>query len=107
MTQASRFPAEVVVYRTRFCPYCVSAERLLKNKGVSFREVDVTGEVDCRRWLRQTTGWSTVPQIFVNGRSLGGFTELAALDRRGELEPLLREPPGAKRLTSPCELAVS
>ena len=86
-------PAEVVMYRTRFCPYCVRAALLLKNKGVHFREIDVSNDPDTRERLLRETGSHTVPQIFINGASVGGYDDIASLDRRGALDPLLREAP--------------
>lgn len=86
-------PAEVVMYRTPFCPYCVRAAMLLKAKGVDFREVDVSDDAQARERLLEQTGSRTVPQIFINGASVGGYDDIAKLDRRGALDPLLREPP--------------
>jgi glutaredoxin 3 len=83
--------AEVIVYRTPYCPYCVRAERLLRQKRVAFREIDVSGDVTRRRWLLEVTGSGTVPQIFINGRPIGGCDELHALERSGELDRLLAE----------------
>ena len=80
----------VVVYRTEYCPYCVMAERLLRARGIPFKEVDVTGNRGTRDWLVQATRQRTVPQIFIGDRSIGGFTELAELDRRGELLPMVQ-----------------
>jgi glutaredoxin 3 len=85
--------AEVVIYRTPFCPYCVRAAMLLKGKGVAFREIDVSNDPDARERLLSETGSHTVPQIFINGASVGGYDDIAALDRRGALDPLLREAP--------------
>jgi glutaredoxin 3 len=85
--------AEVVMYRTRYCPYCVFAARFLAKKGVTVREIDVSSDPDCRDWLVRVTGMLTVPQIFINGRSVRGFDDIVALDRRGLLDPLLAEPP--------------
>jgi glutaredoxin 3 len=85
--------AEVVMYRTPFCPYCVRAEALLRRKGVTVREVDVSRDEDARRWLLEATRSRTVPQIFINGASVGGFDDIAALDRRGVLDQLLAEAP--------------
>jgi glutaredoxin 3 len=95
--------ADVVIYRTRFCPYCGLAERFLASKGVAFREVDVSGNEECRRWLYEETGMRTVPQIFVNGRSVGGFTDMVACDRSGELDALLSEPPASRVSGPPCD----
>ena len=82
-------PAKVDVYSTSYCPYCRAAERLLSAKGVAFELHDVTHDPDKRHWLVEATGLTTVPQIFINDQPVGGFTDLQALDRRGELEPLL------------------
>ncbi len=90
-------PAEVVMYRTPFCPYCTRAEALLARKGASVREVDVSDEPETRRWLIEATKQRTVPQIFINGVSVGGFDDIAALDRRGILEQLLSEAPRVSR----------
>lgn len=81
--------AEVLVYTTPVCPYCVMAKRLLTKKGVDYKEVDVASDGDKRRWLAETTGQKTVPQIFIDGKPYGGFTDLAALDKAGKLDPLL------------------
>jgi glutaredoxin 3 len=83
--------AEVVVYRTPFCGYCFRVKHLLESKGVPFQEVDVSGDQDKRRWLAEVTRQRTVPQVFINGKSIGGFAELAQLDRRGDLDRLLAE----------------
>jgi glutaredoxin 3 len=90
--------ASVVIYRTPYCGYCVSAARLFRKKGVEVVEIDVSGNRECRSWLMEVTGMRTVPQIFINGRSVKGFDDVAALDRTGELDRLLREPPSAAHL---------
>jgi glutaredoxin 3 len=82
--------SEVQVYTTPSCPYCVMAKRLLTHKGVAFQEIDVAYDDTKRKWLAETTGQRTVPQIFIDGRPYGGFTDIAALDRQGKLDPLLR-----------------
>jgi glutaredoxin 3 len=83
--------AEVILYGTQYCPYCTAARALLADKGVEFTDVDVTGKTEERRKLVQLSGGrTTVPQIFVDGRAIGGYDELAALDRKGELDALLR-----------------
>jgi glutaredoxin 3 len=86
-------PAEVVMYRTPFCPYCIRAKLLLEKKGVPFREIDVSGNYGARAWLVEVTGRRTVPQIFINGASIGGCDELFALDRAGKLDPWLSQEP--------------
>ncbi len=83
--------ARVQVYTKRNCPYCIRAKTLLARKGVSYEEIDVEQREDAlRAWLAEASGQKTVPQIFVDGRSLGGFTDIDELDRRGELDPILR-----------------
>ncbi|MFZ5896996.1 MAG: glutaredoxin 3 [Myxococcota bacterium] len=94
-------PADVVMYRTPYCPYCVRAARLLERKGARVREIDVSGNRACRDWLIEKTGMRTVPQIFINGRSVRGFDDIAELDRRGQLDPLLREAPAAESHSAP------
>lgn len=81
--------SSVVVYRTRWCGYCRRAVSLLERKGIPFREVSVDGDHEARAWLRETTGQRTVPQIFIDGRSIGGFRELSALERTGALDDLV------------------
>ncbi len=84
--------AEVIIYSTKFCPYCISAKKLLKRKGVQYREIDVTFDPDRRREMtRKAGGRHTVPQIFINGRHVGGCDDLYALEEAGALDPLLRE----------------
>jgi glutaredoxin 3 len=78
--------APVVVYSTPWCGYCVAARALLRRRGISFAEVDVAGDSEARAWLVEASGYRTVPQIFVHGRSIGGFRELLDLDLSGELE---------------------
>ncbi len=86
--------AHVKIYTRAGCGYCTAALRLLREKGVAFEHVDATGDPSTRRWLVEVTGRHTVPQVFIDGRPVGGYTELVALDRRGELDRLLAgEPP--------------
>jgi glutaredoxin 3 len=75
----------VVIYTTPFCGYCVVAKRLLSKRGIAFDEVDVAGDDAKRAWLVQVTGRRTVPQIFIHGEPIGGYNELAVLDRSGAL----------------------
>lgn len=81
--------AEVKIYTTRLCGYCMRAKMLLNSKRIQFEEIDVSGDPDTRRWLRERTGRTTVPQIFINGKSVGGYDDLAALERQGKLDPML------------------
>lgn len=77
------------IYTTPLCPYCYRAKQLLKSKGAVFTEIDVSSG-DRRQEMRErANGRHTVPQIFINGQGIGGFDDLAALDRAGRLDPLL------------------
>jgi glutaredoxin 3 len=81
---------EVVLYTTSFCPYCHAAKDLLRRKGISFREVDVSGDPEGRsRMMRRAGGRRTVPQIFVGDTHVGGCDDLYALEREGRLDSLL------------------
>lgn len=80
---------EVRIYTTPFCGFCRAALRLLRDKGVEFEQIDVTGDREARSWLRETTGQRTVPQVFIDGTPHGGYSDLVALDGRGELDGLL------------------
>lgn len=80
---------KVDVYSTTYCPYCRAAERLLDSKGVQYNAIDVTHDQQTRDWLVEASGQYTVPQIFIGDQSIGGFSELQALDRQGKLNPML------------------
>ena len=81
---------KVELYTTPFCPYCDRARALLRRKGVDFAEVDAPhGSAARRSAIERSGGRTTVPQIFIDGRSVGGSDELAALDRAGGLDALL------------------
>ena len=83
---------EVIVYSTDSCPYCRQAERLLNARGVPFKTVDVTGDDAMRSKLVELSGGrKTVPQIFIGGRPIGGYTDLVALQQKGELDGLLAD----------------
>ena len=85
--------AKVVMYSTGVCPFCLMAERLLKSKGVAdIEKIRVDLEPERRQEMMQRTGRRTVPQIYVGERHIGGYDDLAALDRAGGLEPLLSAP---------------
>jgi glutaredoxin 3 len=82
--------AEVELYTTMFCPYCVRARALLERKGVAFTEIDIIEEPARRaEMIRRADGRTSVPQIFINGEHIGGSDELAALDRAGALDAKL------------------
>jgi glutaredoxin 3 len=88
-------PASVIIYTTDVCPYCVRAKKLLSQKGVAYDEVNVEEKPEIRSWLVSASGQRTVPQVFINGVSIGGFSELADLDRSGRLQGLLEQVPPA------------
>ena len=82
--------AKVEIYTSPFCPYCYRAKALLARKGVSFEEVDAPhGSAARRSAIERSGGRTTVPQIFIDGRSIGGSDELAALEGAGKLDALL------------------
>jgi len=83
--------AEVEIYTQPWCPYCARAVNLLSAKGVAFREIDAPHGTNEREEARKRSGGrTTVPQIFIDGRHIGGSDELLALDRAGKLDPLLQ-----------------
>ncbi|HEY2525085.1 MAG TPA: glutaredoxin 3 [Candidatus Binataceae bacterium] len=85
--------AKVEVYTTSYCPYCIRAKSLLKRKGVAFDEIDVSGDPALReKMIELSGGRRTVPEIFINGRIVGGYDELRALEAAGRLDKLLSEP---------------
>lgn len=82
-------PANVTMYATRFCPYCMRARRLLKNKGVEFKEIRVGSGNTLWREMEALSGRNTVPQIFINDESIGGYDDIATLNQMGELDSKL------------------
>ena len=82
--------AEVVIYTRQFCGYCSAAKRLLDSKGASYIEHDGTYDPAIRaEMVERSNGGRTFPQIFIDGRHVGGSDDLHALDRAGGLDPLL------------------
>jgi glutaredoxin 3 len=81
--------ARVLVYSQPFCGYCTAAKRLLEQKGVEYTEIDVLRDPSKREEMIERSGKQTVPQIFFGARHIGGFDELNALHRRGELDKAL------------------
>ena len=80
----------VIVYSQPFCGYCSAAKRLLEKKGAAFTEIDVMSEPGRRaEMMERSGGRRTVPQIFIDGRHVGGYDDLSALDKSGELDRLL------------------
>ena len=83
---------EVVIYRIRICPYCVMAAKLFDRRGTPYREIYLDGQDEQRSALIERTGWRTVPQIFIGDRFVGGFDDVARLERSGALDGLLAAP---------------
>jgi glutaredoxin 3 len=82
--------ARVEIYTTSWCPYCAAAKRLLDRKGASYEETDIDADPKARvTMMDRAGGRRTVPQIFIDGRHVGGSDDLHALDRAGRLDPLL------------------
>lgn len=82
--------ARIEIYTKAFCPYCTRALKLLAGKGVEPEQFDITmGGPKRAEMLQRAGGRSTVPQVFIDGRHIGGSDDLAALDRAGELDALL------------------
>lgn len=82
---------DITIYTTDLCPFCFRAKRLLKKKGAAFREIDVSMSPDERALMTERAGGrSTVPQIFVGERHVGGCDDLYALEYEGLLDPLLK-----------------
>jgi glutaredoxin 3 len=81
----------VEIYTRKYCSYCHFAKELLSRKGVSFREIDVTGSQEMRdEMIQRSNGQTTLPQIFIGATHVGGCDELYALEDAGKLDPLLK-----------------
>lgn len=82
--------ADIKIYTTRYCPYCIRAKQILDSKGVSYQEIPVDGNQELRQQMTREAGGShTVPQIWINQQHVGGCTELMMLDSGGDLDALL------------------
>ena len=82
--------ANIEIYTTPFCPFCVRAKHLLKSKGVDFKEIDVMMSASKRRKMSEMAGGATsVPQIFVDGEHIGDCDGIHAMDARGQLDPVI------------------
>jgi len=75
----------IQIYSTKQCPYCVRAKTLLQNKDLAYEEIDVSADVDAMQEMIQRSGSRSVPQVFIDGRSVGGFQELSQLSAEGHL----------------------
>jgi glutaredoxin 3 len=81
--------AKITLYTTDFCPYCVRAKQLLTRRELDFEEINLARDPDGRAKLVELTGMMTFPQILVGDEPIGGFDQLAAADRSGQLDELL------------------
>lgn len=81
--------ANIVIYTSAVCPYCVAAKNFLKSKGQTWSEVRIDLDSEVRRRMIASTGRTSVPQIFINETHVGGYDDMIALHRKGGLEPLL------------------
>ncbi|MDQ5768588.1 MAG: glutaredoxin 3 [Candidatus Thiothrix sulfatifontis] len=82
----------VRMYATLFCPYCLRARMLLKRKGIQYEEISVGSDATLWAEMERLSQRDTVPQIFIGDLSIGGYDDMAALDRAGKLDALLFEP---------------
>ncbi|KLK91750.1 glutaredoxin [Microvirga vignae] len=82
---------EIILYTKSWCPYCASAKKLLAQKGASYTEIDIEANPEKRtEMIEKAGGHTTVPQIFIRGRHIGGSDDLHALVDKGQLDPLLQ-----------------
>lgn len=84
--------ANITIYCSSFCPYCIRAKQLLTEKGAIFEEICVDGNPELRAQMKQKAGGkNSVPQIWINDQHIGGCDDLYALDQAGKLDPLLAQ----------------
>ncbi len=81
--------AQVTIYLTPSCPFCVRAVKLLERRGAQMKKIDVSGAPDLRCEMERVSQRHTVPQIFIGEEHVGGYDDLVSLDMDGELEPML------------------
>ena len=80
---------QVLLYTTRFCPFCVRAKQLFDNKDIAYQEIPIDGKPELRTEMINRSGLHTVPQIWIDDKHIGGCDEVWALERSGELDQLL------------------
>ncbi len=83
---------DVVMYGTRFCPYCTAARQFFDRRGISYADIRVDEDPARREEMRARGGGRTVPQIWINATHVGGYTDMLALDSEGRLDALLEDP---------------
>jgi glutaredoxin 3 len=81
--------SEVMIYTTRWCPFCIRAKALLDQKGVEYQEIPVDGDPSTRQQMAERAGQTSVPQIWIGEQHIGGCDQLYGLERSGSLDPLL------------------
>ena len=81
----------VIIYTTRFCPYCVRARNLLDEKGVAYEDIAVDDDPQLRREMMTRSGLNTVPQIWIDEQHIGGCDEMMLLERQGRLDEILAQ----------------
>jgi glutaredoxin 3 len=81
--------ARITIYTTSYCPYCFRAKTLLRSKNVSFEEIDVTDDPERRAEMERLSSRHTVPQIFIDGKPIGGYDDAQRLNHSGKLDKLL------------------
>ncbi|MAZ66464.1 MAG: glutaredoxin 3 [Kangiellaceae bacterium] len=81
--------AEIVIYTTRYCPFCIMARRLLDTKQLKYQEITVDGNPELRKEMERLSGGYTVPQVFINDKPIGGYDRLSALEHQGELDKMV------------------
>ena len=87
--------ADVLMYTTPFCPYCMRAKSLLEGKSVAFTDIDVDADPGRRLEMMERSGRRTVPQIWIGEQHIGGFDDMYLLERQGVLDDLLNGAPDA------------
>jgi glutaredoxin 3 len=83
--------ATVVMYSTPWCGYCAAARELLRIKNIEFEDINVDADPSLRQEMMDKSGGRTVPQIFINNDLVGGYSDIAALEEQGKLDPLLNQ----------------
>jgi glutaredoxin 3 len=83
--------ATVVMYSTPWCGYCAAARELLRIKNIEFEDINVDADPSLRQEMMDKSGGRTVPQIFINNDLIGGYSDIAALEEQGKLDPLLNQ----------------
>jgi glutaredoxin 3 len=81
--------ADILIYSSAFCPYCVAAKNFLKSRGLEWRELRIDMDNEARQTMMNLTKRTSVPQIFINDTHVGGFDDMVALDRSGKFQTLL------------------